>query len=123
MSKKTIIIAEAGVNHNGSLKMAKRLVNAAKDAGVDFIKFQSFVSSNLVVKNSPKAKYQKKIKLSQYEMLKKYELKKSDYSAYKSICSYEIIIFCSQTVGYEALARRKKGEDAAAAVLSVLENF
>jgi N,N'-diacetyllegionaminate synthase len=78
-SKLPIIIAEVGVNHNGKKELLKKFINKVSEANVDFIKFQSFISSNLVVKNSPKAKYQKKIKLSQYEMLKKYELKKSDY--------------------------------------------
>ena len=78
-SKLPIIIAEVGVNHNGKKELLKKFINKVSKANVDFIKFQSFISSNLVVKNSPKAKYQKKIKLTQYEMLKKYELKKSDY--------------------------------------------
>ena len=55
---KTIIIAEAGVNHNGSIEYAKKLIDIAKDSGSDFIKFQSFKADNLVTKNAPKAKYQ-----------------------------------------------------------------
>ena len=54
-----IIIAEAGVNHNGSLKTAKKLVDIAKWAGADYIKFQSFDYLKLVTKKAPKANYQK----------------------------------------------------------------
>ena len=55
---KTIIIAEAGVNHNGNLAIAKKMVKVAKEAGADFIKFQSFKTDNLVTKNASMAKYQ-----------------------------------------------------------------
>ena len=55
----TIIIAEAGVNHNGSLTLAKRLVDAAADAGADYIKFQTFRSEQLVAKSAKMASYQK----------------------------------------------------------------
>ena len=54
------IIAEAGVNHNGSLKIAKKLIDVAAKSGADAIKFQSFVASNLVTKNAEKADYQKR---------------------------------------------------------------
>ena len=57
---KTIIIAEAGVNHNGDIKKAKALIDAAFDAGVDYVKFQTFKAENLVSKNTQKAEYQKK---------------------------------------------------------------
>ena len=77
--KQTYIIAEAGVNHNGSMRYAKKLIIGAKKAGANAIKFQNFISENLVVKNAPKAKYQiinTKKKSKQLEMLKKLELKK-----------------------------------------------
>ena len=54
--------------------------------GVDFIKFQAFIADRLVIKKSPKANYQKKIKLSQYEMLKKYELKLKHYELIHKKC-------------------------------------
>ena len=58
-----LIIAEAGVNHNGSLILAKELVDVAKDCGADIVKFQSFKSSNLVIKDTKKAEYQRKHKI------------------------------------------------------------
>lgn len=58
--QKTIIIAEAGVNHNGDLSAAKRLVEVAAKAGADFVKFQSFIATECVSKDAPKAKYQQK---------------------------------------------------------------
>ena len=75
----TYIIAEAGVNHNGSMKYAARLIAGAKKAGANAIKFQNFISENLVTKNAPKAKYQiinTKKNSNQLEMLQKLELKK-----------------------------------------------
>ena len=75
MSNHTLIIAEAGVNHNGSLEIAKQLIDAAVDAGVDIIKFQTFKADKLVSKDAKKAEYQKKNigdgDDSQYQMLKK----------------------------------------------------
>ena len=77
--KKVYIIAEAGVNHNGSLKLAKQLIDIASCAGIDAVKFQSFKASNLVSENAKKAEYQKETTNqheSQFDMLKKLELKK-----------------------------------------------
>ncbi len=58
---KTLIIAEIGINHNGSVSIAKQLIDAAADAGVDMVKFQTFKTENLVSKNAQKADYQKEI--------------------------------------------------------------
>ena len=72
-----LIIAEAGVNHNGSLSQAKELVDAAKDSGADIVKFQTFKSNNLVTKETKKASYQclnTNNSDSQLEMLRKLEL-------------------------------------------------
>ena len=76
----TIIIAEAGVNHNGSISIAKQLIDVAAEAGADFVKFQTFKAKKLVTKSAEKANYQKTLtnKLeSQFEMIKKLELNRS----------------------------------------------
>lgn len=73
----TLIIAEAGVNHNGSMDMAFKLIDAAAEAGADIVKFQTFKASNLVSRNAAKAEYQKQTtdkEESQLEMIKKLEL-------------------------------------------------
>jgi N,N'-diacetyllegionaminate synthase len=88
------IIAEAGVNHNGSVDLAKKLIDVASASGVDAIKFQTFKAINLVTKNSEKANYQKNTtnqKENQFDMLKKLELSKEmhieliNYSKNKNI--------------------------------------
>lgn len=83
-----LLIAEAGVNHNGNLKNALRLVDIAKKAGADYIKFQYFKAADLATKNAKAAEYQIKNlrkKISQFEILKKLELSKNDY---KILISY-----------------------------------
>ena len=79
MKDKVLIIAEAGVNHNGSLKKALKLIDIAANSGADIIKFQTFKAENLVIRDAPKAKYQisqKNPHETQYQMLKKLELKR-----------------------------------------------
>ena len=78
---KTIIIAEAGVNHNGSLKTAMKMVDVASKAKADFIKFQTFVTENLVIKDCNLAQYQKRNTnyINQFEMLKKLSLSFDDF--------------------------------------------
>lgn len=86
---KTLIIAEAGVNHNGDLDMAKRLIAAAADAGADLIKFQTFNAKNLVSKTAPKAEYQKKATgatETQFEMLSRLELSPADHTVLIEEC-------------------------------------
>ena len=79
LKDKIYVIAEIGVNHNGNLKLAKKLIIAAKNSGADAVKFQNFSADNLATKKSQKADYQKKNTKNnetQYEMLKKLELKR-----------------------------------------------
>ena len=79
---KTIIIAEAGVNHNGDIETAKELINSAANAGADFVKFQTFKADKLVTKSAKRADYQNnntKNNDSQYEMLKKLELSEESH--------------------------------------------
>ena len=74
---RVFIIAEAGVNHNGSVDLAKKLIDKAVSAGADAVKFQSFKADNIAIKNSQKASYQKEttnLNESQFDMLKKLEL-------------------------------------------------
>lgn len=89
---RTLIIAEAGVNHNGSIDMAKQLIDVAAEAGVDYVKFQTFKAENLVTKSAVKAEYQKRnindVDNSQYAMLKKLEL--------SSLHHYELIEYCKK---------------------------
>lgn len=95
---KTFIIAEVGVNHNGSLDIAKRLVDAAIKAGADAVKFQSFKTANLASKYGQKAEYQKKTTGeagSQLEMLRKLELSENAQRELFSYCRRKKIIFIS----------------------------
>jgi len=85
---KVFIIAEAGVNHNGSLELAKRLIDAAAEAGADAVKFQTFKAANVVSKVAPKADYQKQTtgsEESQFEMIRKLEL---DVAAHRELTAY-----------------------------------
>ena len=93
---KVLIIAEAGVNHNGSLRLAKKLVNAAKKAKANYIKFQSFNHKKLTTKNAPKADYQKDSynkKQTQAVMLKNLELSKSKQIELIKYCKKKKIKF------------------------------
>jgi len=96
------IIAEVGVNHNGDLSLAKKMIDEAKKAGADAIKFQSFKAETLVTKSAEKEKYQRtKTKESQYEMLKKLELSEKEQKALFSYCQKRKIIFLSTPYGEE----------------------
>ncbi|MDE5568825.1 MAG: N-acetylneuraminate synthase [Muribaculaceae bacterium] len=98
MKGKTIIIAEAGVNHNGNLELAKRMVLAAKEAGADYVKFQTAVPELVISSVAPKAEYQKETTgadESQLEMCRKLHLPLSDYAGLKKYCDEVGIGFMS----------------------------
>ncbi len=99
------IIAEAGVNHNGSFNLACKLVDAAKDAGVDCIKFQTFKSKNLVSGSAQKAEYQKETTGdgSQVDMLKKLELSYDEFIKLKEYCDKVGICFLSTPFDFESI--------------------
>ncbi len=100
------IIAEAGVNHNGSLKLAKQMVQEAKKAGADAVKFQTFQAGNLVTKYAEKAKYQKESAAfpeSQYQMLRSLELTYDDFLEIKALCDLENIEFLSTPFDLESI--------------------
>lgn len=92
------IIAEAGVNHNGDIKLAKKLIDVAVNAKVDAVKFQTWKTELLVTKDAKQAEYQTentKIKESQYDMLKKLELSYDDFKELKNYCDSQNIMFLS----------------------------
>ncbi len=95
---KIVIVAEIGVNHNGNLTIARKLIDKAKKAKVDYVKFQSFVTEDLVTNYSDLADYQKKnklIKSKQFDLLKKYELTFEDQLKLFSYCKIKKIKFLS----------------------------
>ena len=95
---KVFIIAEAGVNHNGSVELAKKLIDVASESGADAVKFQTFKTENLVSKNAQKADYQKASTgsdESQYEMIKKLELDGETHNALIAYCKKKNIMFLS----------------------------
>ena len=93
------IIAEAGVNHNGSVELAKKLIDVAVESGVDAVKFQTFKAEKLVSKDAKKAEYQQKNidnnDDSQYNMLKKLELDLATHKELMSYCNHKNIMFLS----------------------------
>ena len=103
---KVFIIAEAGVNHNGSIKLAKKLIDVACKAGVDAVKFQTFKAENLVSKNAQKAEYQKQTtdsEESQFDMIKKLELDVETHKELISYCNSQNIMFLSTPFDRESI--------------------
>jgi N,N'-diacetyllegionaminate synthase len=99
------IIAEAGVNHNGDIEIAKKMIDAAVRAGADAVKFQTFNTDKLVTKNAPKADYQNEKtdrNESQYDMLKKLELSKKEHKILKNYCEEKKILFMSTPFDFES---------------------
>jgi N,N'-diacetyllegionaminate synthase len=102
-----IIIAEAGVNHNGDMNLAKQLIDAAVEAGVDYVKFQTFKTENLVSKEAKKADYQientQNASESQLQMLKKLELSHAQHAELISYCKQKHISFFSTAFDLDSL--------------------
>lgn len=107
MRDKVLIIAEAGVNHNGSLEIAKRLIDEASSAGVDIIKFQTFKAEKLVSKAAKQAEYQKKNigkgEETQYAMLKKLELSNEQHEELIAYCQSKNIRFFSTAFDMDSI--------------------
>lgn len=102
----SIIIAEAGVNHNGDIQLAKRMVDEAKKAGADYVKFQTFVPERLVSQYAEKAEYQKQTTGeadSQLEMLRKLALAQDDFIELKEYCGQAGIGFLSTPFDLESI--------------------
>lgn len=106
MTNNTFIIAEAGVNHNGSVDLAKKLIDVAKNCGCDAVKFQTFIAKNVVSKFAKKAQYQienTNNDESQLEMIKKLELSFTDFLELKNYCDIQKIIFMSTPFDLESI--------------------
>ena len=103
--KHVLIIAEAGVNHNGSMELAKLLIDAAADAGVDYVKFQTFKAENLVTKEAKQAEYQQRNAQddSQYAMLKKLELTQEQHYELIASCKQKGVRFLSTAFDFESV--------------------
>jgi N,N'-diacetyllegionaminate synthase len=104
---RTIIIAEAGVNHNGDINIAKKLIDAAAEAKADYVKFQTFKANKLVTKSAAKAAYQKKnigdADEAQFEMLHKLELSENDHIKLIDYCNSKKIKFLSTPFDAESI--------------------
>ena len=103
---KVFIIAEAGVNHNGSIELAKKLIDVAVEAKVDAVKFQTFKAENLVSKNAQKADYQKQTtnkEESQFDMIKKLELDVDTHKELISYCRSKNIMFLSTPFDHDSI--------------------
>jgi len=107
MDGHVMIIAEAGVNHNGSLETARRLIDAACNAGADFVKFQTFKAEKLVSKNARKAAYQQQNmpdgESTQFDMLRKLELSDDDYFKLRDYANSRSIKFFSTAFDEDGL--------------------
>ena len=109
----TFIIAEAGDNHNGQYELALQLVDKAVEAGADCVKFQTFVTENVISKFAEKAEYQKentKVNESQYEMVKKLELSFEQFRAIKTYCEEKGILFLSTPFDLDSVDLREIGK-------------
>ncbi len=110
MRDQVLIIAEAGVNHNGNIDTAKKLIDAAAEAGVDYVKFQTFKAEKIVTKTASRAKYQDSNtgdKDSQFEMLKKLEISEEMHLELIHYCESKNIKFLSTAFDLESLTYLK----------------
>lgn len=104
--KRCIVIAEAGVNHNGSMKLAKKLIDVAAKSGADFIKFQSFKTENVVTQKVKITNYQKlnqKKEQTQYQMIKKLEISFQNHLKLIDYCKKKKINFLSTAFDFESM--------------------
>ena len=104
--KKVFIIAEAGVNHNGSIALAKQLIDIAVKANVDAVKFQTFKTENVLCKNAQKAAYQKQTTdatESQFDMIKKLELDIDTHKELILYCTHKKIMFLSTPFDHDSI--------------------
>jgi N-acetylneuraminate synthase len=110
--KRTLIIAEAGVNHNGDINLAKKLIDAAAEAGVDYVKFQTFKASKLVSSDARKADYQNQntnnSTESQLDMLQRLEISEDQHYELVAYCKTKNIKFLSTAFDLESLDFLKK---------------
>ena len=103
---KTLIIAEAGVNHNGDMSLAKELIAAAAAAGADLVKFQTFIAANIISRSAPKAEYQKGAtdpQESQQEMVRKLELTRENHLELIAECQKQGIGFFSTAFDQDSI--------------------
>lgn len=103
---KVMVIAEAGVNHNGDISLAKKLIDVAVEAKADVVKFQTFKAENIVIDEAPKATYQKETtdsNESQYKMLKKLELSAENHKELIAYCKEKGILFLSTPFDLESI--------------------
>jgi len=103
---KTLIIAEAGVNHNGDMALAKELIAAAAAAGADLVKFQTFIAANIISQSAPKAEYQKGAtdpQESQQEMVRKLELTRENHLELIAECQKQGIGFFSTAFDQDSI--------------------
>lgn len=106
MKEKVFVIAEAGVNHNGDIHIAKKLVDVAKESGADAIKFQTYISEKVVSRYAPKAEYQNANNPSdetQLEMVKKLELSFDEFSQLSKYCKEKDIEFLSTAFDFDSI--------------------
>lgn len=108
---RVFVIAEAGVNHNGSIELAKQLIDVASEAGADAVKFQTFKAENLVSKHATKAAYQRETtdnEESQFDMIKRLELDVDRHKELMDYCNQKKIMFLSTPFDHDSIELLEK---------------